>query len=123
MAIRTPSIEYNVDGNQNVIRVVWTGLLNGDTGAPAEVPEYADRTVHITGTFGTGGSISMEGSNDKTTETPAYVVLTDPQGNNVTKTAAALEVFEEVPLLLRPNVTAGDGTTSLTVKVVARRPR
>ena len=47
----------------------------------------------------------------------------DPQGNAVTKTAAAAEAFEEAPLLIRPNVTAGDGTTSLTVKMVCRRPR
>lgn len=123
MAIRTPTIEYLVDGNPNIVRVVWTGLLNGDTGAPAEIPEYPDRTAHVTGTFGAGGSITLEGSNDKTTETPAYVALTDPQGNAVTKTAAAIEVFEECTLLVRPNVTAGDGTTSLTVKMVARRPR
>ncbi len=123
MAIRTPSIEYKIDGNQNVCRVVWTGLLNGDTGAPAEIPEFPDRTVQVYGTFGSGGSVNIEGSNDKTTESPTYAILTDPQGNAVTKTGAAIEVFEEVTLLVRPNVTAGDGTTSLTVKMVARRPR
>lgn len=123
MAIRTPTVEYQVDGNVNLSRVVWTGLLNGDTGAPVEMGDWADRTVQITGTFGVGGSVNLEGSCDKTTETPTYFILTDPQGTAITKTAAAGEVFEESPLLIRPNVTAGDGTTSLTVKLVGRRNR
>ena len=88
-----------------------------------QLPEFPDRTVQVYGTFGAGGSITLEGSCDKTTETPTYFALTDPQGNAVTKTAAAAEAFEEAPLLIRPNVTAGDGTTSLTVKMVCRRPR
>jgi len=123
VAVRTPAIEYRVDGNANLARVTWTGLLNGDTGGPVQLPEFPDRTVQVYGTFGAGGSITLEGSCDKTTETPTYFALTDPQGNAVTKTAAAAEAFEEAPLLIRPNVTAGDGTTSLTVKMVCRRPR
>lgn len=123
MAIRIPTVEYLVDGNPNISRVIWTGLLNGDSGSPVELPEFPDRTVQVYGTFGVGGSINLEGSNDKTTESPTYALLTDPQGTAVTKTAAAMEVFEECPLIIRPNVTAGDGTTSLTVKMVCRRPR
>jgi len=123
MAIRTPVVEYRPDGNVNLARVVWTGLLNGDTGGPVQLPEFPDRTVQVYGTFGAGGSINIEGSCDKTTETPTYFILSDPQGNAVTKTAAAAEAIEEAPLLIRPNVTAGDGTTSLTVKLVCRRPR
>lgn len=123
MGIRTPTVEYQLDGNVNLARATWTGLLNGDSGAPVEMGDWADRTVQIYGTFGAGGSINMEGSCDKATETPTYSILTDPQGNAVTKTAAAIEVFEESPLIIRPNVTAGDGTTSLTVKLVCRRNR
>lgn len=123
MATRAPVIEYNFNGNPNVARVTWSGLLNGDTGVPVALPEFPDKTVQIYGTFGVGGSVTLEGSNDIESETPTYAALTDPQANAVTKTAAALEVFEEAPNLVRPNVTAGDGTTSLTVKMVCRRPR
>lgn len=123
MTVRIPVIEYQVDGNANIARVVWTGLANGDTGDPVKMGDWADRTVQITGTFGTGGSINLEGSCDKETESPTYFILTDPQGSAITKTAAAAEVFEESPLIIRPNVTAGDGTTSLTVKMVCRRNR
>lgn len=123
MTTQVATIEYQVDGNANLARVVWGPLANGDDGAPVEMGDWADRTVQITGTFGAGGSVSMEGSNDKLTETPTWAILTDPQGNAVTKTAAAIEVFEESTLLIRPHVTAGDGTTALIVKMVCRRNR
>lgn len=123
MAVIAPTIEANFDGNPNIIRVMWGPLANGDTGGPVAYPEYSDKTVHITGTFGAGGSVTLEGSNYRATETPLYVAVTDPQGNAVTKTSASLEVFEEATYLLRPNVTAGDGTTALTVRLICRRPR
>lgn len=69
--------------------------------------------------FGTGGSVTLEGSNDGVTFFP----LTDPQGNAITKTAAALEVIEEVPRYIRPNCTAGDGTTDISVILWGRRNR
>src|SRR5262245_43896425 len=106
MATRTPTIEYYYSGdsdrpgNPNVARVVWTGLLNGDTGAPVCLPEFPDKTVQISGTFGASGSITMQGSNDKPSETPTYLALTDPQGNPVTKGAAAMETFEEATALV-----------------------
>jgi hypothetical protein len=119
MTVRSPTVAYNPNGQGNGVLITWTGLLNGDTGGPVEGVDYADRTVQVSGTFGTGGSVTIEGSNDATT----YAAMTDPQGNAVTKTAAALEVLEESPRYVRPNVTAGDGATSLTVTIWARRSR
>jgi hypothetical protein len=119
MAVRTPTLSYYPNGAQNTVVAVWTGLLNGDTGLPVDLPEFPDKSFQITGTFGAGGSVNCEGSNDGTN----YLPLTDPQGNAITKTATAIEVAEESTRYTRPNVTAGDGTTSLTVTMVARRPR
>lgn len=122
MAVKLPVIDYGPDGNRNVVRVTWV-LANTDTGSPVSFPEYPDKTFQITGTFGVGGSVTLEGSNFLTSETPVYAAMTDPQGNAITKTAAAVEVLEEAPLTVRPNCTAGDGTTALTVRLVCRRPR
>lgn len=97
--------------------IQWSGLLNGDDGAPIEMPGSADRSIQITGTFGVGGSINLEGSNDGTN----YVVLTDPQGNAITKTAAAIEAISELTRFVRPRVTAGDGTTSLVATLLVKR--
>lgn len=99
------------------ILIGWTGLDSDDSGSPAEVLDYPDKTVTITGTFGTGGSITMQGSNDNSN----WFSLTDPQGNAITKTAAAMELISECPRYIRPLVTAGDGTTSLAVQVLCLR--
>jgi hypothetical protein len=79
--------------------------------------DFIERCVTVHGTFGAGGSITIQGSNDGTN----WFALTDPQGNALTKTAAAIEQVLESPLYIRPLVTAGDGTTSLTVILLCRR--
>lgn len=98
--------------------IQWVGLTNGDTGAPLQMAGSADRSVQVEGTFGAGGNVRIEGSNDKST----YRALTDPQGNPLDVTAAKIEAVSELVFQLRPNVTAGDGTTSLTVSLLLRRP-
>lgn len=103
----------------NVRLVVWTGLLNGDQGSPWEVGDFADYTIQIVGIFGAGGTIVFEGSNDGTT----YFTLNDVQAAAISKTTAALEQVAEAPRYVRPSVTAGDGSTSLTCTLYARRGR
>lgn len=97
----------------------WSGLLNTDDGNPVELPNYADRSIQVTGTFGAGGTVAIEGSIDGTN----YVVLTDPQGNdlNITSSSKRIEAIAEMTRYIRPRVTAGDGTTSLVVWLLARK--
>jgi hypothetical protein len=116
MATRAISVDNT---NPRALVIQWTGLTQAtlDDGAPFEGADWSDRSVQIQGTFGTGGSVSIEGSNDGTN----YQLLTDPQGNDITKTAADLEQITEITRYIRPRVTAGDGTTSLTVTIYARR--
>jgi hypothetical protein len=101
----------------NAKLVTWTGLLNGDDGQPFESAEFADRTAQVTGTFGAGGSIQMEGSNNNSD----WAILADPQGNPLTFTSARIEQLLELPRYVRPRVTAGDGTTNLVVTMYCRR--
>lgn len=89
----------------------WDTLSNGDDGEAIRMSAFSDRSVQVTGTFGTGGHCKIEGSNDGVT----WAVLTDPQGNDLDFTSAKLEAVEEITAYIRPNVTAGDGTTSLSV--------
>jgi len=97
----------------------WTGLTKAtdDVGDAQEVPGYADRSVQVTGTFGAGGSVRIEGSLDGTN----YAVLTDPQGNALDITAAKIEAISENVRMIRPRVTAGDGTTTLVVTILFRK--
>lgn len=97
--------------------IQWSGLVNGDDGDPLEMPGSADRSIQFTGTFGVGGTIVLEGSNDGTN----YVTLTDPQGNAISKTAAGIEAVLELTRYVRPRVTGGDGTTSLVATMLVKR--
>ena len=111
MAVRAFTV---LDQNMRAVAAQWTGLLQTslDTGAPAELPDYADRSIQVEGTLGVGGSLNIEGSNDGTN----YVLLTDPQGTNLTITAVnRMEQVQEITRYIRPRVTAGDGSTNFTV--------
>jgi hypothetical protein len=121
MATKAVTTTYAPGGAANGVDIFWSGLtFSGlDDGAPFQGADFADRTVQFDGTFGAGGSITLQGSNDAVT----WFALTDPQGNAITKTAAGLEVIEEGPRYVRPLVTAGDGTTSLNCRIWARRNR
>lgn len=100
-----------------VQRTIWTGLANGDDGAPLEGPGYADRSFQISGTFGTGGTVVIEGSND---EGVTWATLHDPFGNPLSFTSADLAAVTEATGLIRPRVTAGDGTTNIKISALLR---
>ena len=108
MAVRSATINYP----SNNISVVWSGLLNGDTGLPVYAADYPEKHIQITGTFGVGGTVVLEGSSDGGT---TWALLHTRQGGDVTVTAAGVRTVGENPLLIRPRVSAGDGTTNLVV--------
>lgn len=116
MATRNGTVTFISESDKAKL-ITWTGLLNGDDGAPAQWVDFADRCVQVTGTFGTGGSLTMEGSNDGTN----FSSLADPQGNALTFTSSKLEQVLELPRYVRPRVTAGDGTTSLVATLCMRK--
>ena len=115
MAIRSAAVTWV---GKHKAKVAWSGLLNGDTGDGQDLSRFRDAVVQVTGTLGAGGSVSIEGSNDGGT---TYHVLNDSrgEGNALTFTALDTRAMNERPLLVRPNVTAGDGSTNFSVTVVA----
>ena len=94
----------------------WAGLLNGEDGAAVERGDLSDKTVQVSGTFGAGGTVLIEGSMDGTT----WATLRSPLDTALSLQAAAVHAVLENPRYLRPRVSAGDGTTSLTVVLGAR---
>lgn len=127
MAVINPTVLQPTKG---VLIIKWAALANGDTGLPFALPQHNDKSVQIYGTFGTGGSVRLEGSDEapKTVEnptpvTPTWATLNNPADAPLTFTAAGLEAVLENSSQIRPNVTAGDGTTALTVIVTAKAAR
>ena len=99
--------------SQNAFVASWADLLNGDDGAPIAITPYTDKSAQVFGTFGAGGSLPIEGSNDGVN----WAVLTDPQGNDLRFTTGKIEFISEATRFLRPGPVSGDGTTSLTVLI------
>lgn len=98
-------------------QVQWPNMHNGDVGAPIALVEYSDRSVQVEGTFGSGGSVAIQGSNDLTN----FETLRDPSSTALTLTTAGIHGILELTGEIAPTVTAGDGTTSLTVTLCVRR--
>lgn len=94
----------------------WPAMTNGDEGEAIELANFADRSVQVFGDFGTGGNVRIEGSLDGIN----YAPLTDPQGNNLDINTAKIEAIVELVRWIRPRITAGDGSTSLTVTMLLK---
>lgn len=117
MATITPSFS-TLQNDGSVVVVTWAALTTTNSdGAPLDWTQWADRCISFTGTFGAGGTVVLQGSNDGTN----YFTLNNAQGTALSFTAAGLKQAVELPLWVRPFVSAGDGTTSITAILVARR--
>lgn len=134
MAIITPTVQPVGNTSLQGWQAIWTPLTFAglDSGAPIggqvgaaqsfaggvqDLAGFSDRSIIVTGTFGAGGTVLWEGSNDGVT----YVTLTDPQGNTLSITTAGAKAVTEAVIFARPRITAGDGTTSLSVAAFCRR--
>lgn len=112
----------------NVQYVSWSELTtaDNDVGEKFECPGAADRSVQLTGTLGTGGEVTIQGSNVATpgdaSDSGDWGVLHDLDGNELTlDTIGQIKQAREITRWIRPAVTAGDGDTSLGVALIARR--
>lgn len=120
MAVVTPTYTDIPGANDLYAKSAsFTPLTNGDSGlpTPTNIAAYADRTVQIEGTFGAGGTVLIEGSNDAV----HWRTLTDPLGNALSITTAGIKQVTEAVAQMRPNCSAGDGTTTLTATFFMRR--
>lgn len=105
-------------GSGKVWIITWPLLLNGYDGEPVELFEFQDRSIQIVGTAGAGFHCLIEGTNDNTN----YATLHDPSMTTLdfTSTGQIKEVLEACRKF-RPRVSAGDGNTSVTVTIFAKR--
>lgn len=117
MAVVNPASSWIARG---VLKTVWSNLANGDTGGLLDANSLPDKTVTITGTFGAGGTVIIEGGISGT-----YNTLNDSrgEGNSLSFTSGDTRIINENPQFIRPSVTAGDGTTALTVTVISQSAR
>lgn len=106
MATITATITKVPDGGVTDVYVVqWPAMGIADTGTAVPMSGGADRSIQFAGTFG-GATVVFEGSNDGTN----YITLTDPQGNPISKSAAAIEAVSELTRYVRCSTSGGSGT-------------
>lgn len=117
MATRIGVPTYAPNGHRQLVQVVWSGLLSGDVGDAYELPAWADRSVQIQATFG-DGTITFQGSNDGA----QWDALTDPQGNDIAKTANDLEQVTELTRFVRPSFSGTTGTAGIVTFLARRTP-
>lgn len=118
------------DDRRDVVIHTWANLAydvgeaEGDIGSGFEWPQGADRAIQVTGTLGSGGAVTMQGSN-KVAPTAAdadWAALDDTEGNVIDVDAVPTAInVGTICRWIRPQVTAGDGDTDLTVVLIARR--
>lgn len=104
--------------SRDVLIVLWETMGNADTGTTINLAGASDRSVQIAGTFG-GATVTLQGSNDGTN----WATLTDPQGNGIAKTSAAIEQVSEITRYIRAITSGGTGTdvdVTLLVKGMVR---
>lgn len=75
-----------------------------------------DRCIQVAGTFGSA-TVTVHGSNDGTN----YAALRDNTGTAISITTAAIRQIGEIPTYVKPVISGGDGTQSLTIIIAERR--
>lgn len=111
------TISPTVTKRRGWVKVTWPSVTAADTFAAYQFDAWAaDRSVAITGTPN-GATVVIKGSNDGTN----YFELTDPQGNDISKSAADLEQITELTQYIQPTHSGGGGSESMTVTIFAKR--
>lgn len=96
-------------------KVQWTPVTEADTCASVTLSNYSDRSIQVTGTFGSA-SVACQGSNDGTN----FAALTDPGQTTIAITTAGIKQVTEASILTRPNASGGTGQ-SLTITMFFRQ--
>lgn len=109
--------QRSVVDDRGVLLPTWGPLAAGDTTNAYEGSYFSDRSVQVVGTFG-GAHAIIQGSHDGTN----WSTINDPQGVPLDFSSAGLKQLQEITRYIRPLLTGGDGTTALTVYLLARSP-
>ena len=118
--------------NSKVKVLTWTGLDGDDSGKAIDMSGYADKTIHIYGTFDSA-TVTVYCSNDPLvlvdraagtlfgSKTASWIACVDAQGGALAKTAAAIEAVMENSLYTTVVVTGGGASTALKVVIAAKK--
>jgi hypothetical protein len=115
MATISPSGSWHAKG---VYISTWSSVTtSGDTINYESAARLPDKTVQVDGEFGSGPAVvTMLG---RTSTTASGIVLTDPQGNNLTFSAAGHSIIAENPEFVGFTVSGSSASTSVNVRIIS----
>jgi|SRR5688572_18092666 len=98
-----------------VFVTTWANIGLDDTCETVRHTSVREICFQVTGTFG-GATVTFTGSNDNS----VFETLKDPAYIAISLTVAGLRQVLEIPLYVKPLVSAADSSTDLTVTIVER---
>lgn len=101
-------------GDGSTVIVTWTPVTSADTCHPVRYPEYADRSVHVSGTFD-GATVQIQGSNNGGV---SFAALADPTETTIVLTTERIKAILENTDFIMPVVSGGGGAQSLTIAIL-----
>ncbi len=116
MATVTPSNTNSVGGDDSTFLLTWNLTTANLDGAPVERPQWPDRVLTVSGTFG-GATIVLQGSNDGTN----WATCKDVNGNAVSLTAAGIFHVTGTPRFMRPFLSVAGAGAAIAVQLLCRR--
>lgn len=111
---------------RGVIRSTWTFPAASTTGSIGTVlcaPTYPDKTVNIRGTWATGVTIQIQGSNTATysTGTSTWAILSTACGADLSLSTGRSRTILQNPKWIRPRLSARTGTLgAVTVEIISQ---
>ena len=112
-------INRQVTNDESAIYIKWGQLINsGDVGDAQSFSSYSLKTFIASGTFAGSASVVIEGCNDITVGD--WTSLSNRQGTAMNFTALGMNTSQDVPIYVRPRLTAGAGA-AVTVTCAAHR--
>lgn len=111
-------VKTDISGNGQVFKFVWdltTANLNGSP-IPADMCEFADRTIYIGGGIWGAATLVWQGGDGTNWQT-----LTDAQTVAISRTADFIETVVETPEFSRPFLSVAGTGAVLTITAICRR--
>src|ERR1700755_496650 len=100
MATITPTVAAVGRGDMSTIVVTWASITNADTCQAVSYPEYADRSIHVSGTF-SGATVQIQGSNNGAA---SFAVLSDPTETAISITTESIRTVLDNTAFIQPSV-------------------
>lgn len=116
MANVSATVSYPAPGDGSTVLLSWTlTSAASDVGLPYAVPAHSDKSIHVSGTFGSG-TVTVQGSNNGGS---SYIGLTDPTQTAISITSEGIKAILENTALIRPVLTGGS-SAAVVISILCR---